>query len=88
MKKPQDEAVREFFRSFGLITQIGLTVVLAIGIGFAGGFYIDRWLDTGHVFLIIGILLGIGAAFFNVYRMLLRGFVPPSADSSDDIDNE
>ena len=84
MKRPQDEAAREFVRSAGLITQIGISVLAAIGLGFAGGFYVDRWLDTGHAFLIAGILLGIGAAFWNVYRMLLRGFLPPGAESGDD----
>ena len=84
MKGPQDEAAREFFRSIGLVTQIGVTIVIAIGIGFAGGFYVDRWLDTGHAFLIAGILLGIGAAFWNVYRLLLRGFVPPAAAGGGD----
>ena len=81
---PKDEASREFFRSIGLVTQIGLTVVVAIGLGFAAGFYVDRWLDTDHTFLIVGILFGIGAAFWNVYRLLLKGFIPPGSAGDDD----
>ena len=77
-RRPQDEATKEFFKGISLVTQIGLTMVIAIGLGFAAGFYVDRWLDTGHTFLIVGIFVGIGAAFWNVYRLLLRGFVPPA----------
>ena len=35
---PFDDAAREFFRGAGLVTQIGVTVVVAIAIGFAGDF--------------------------------------------------
>ena len=79
VKQPKDEALKEFFRSISLVTQIGLTMVFAIGLGFAAGYFADRWLGTGYVFLIVGICLGIGAGFWNVYRVLMRGFVPPSS---------
>ncbi len=82
-RRPKDEVSREFFRSIGLVTQIGLTVVVAIGVGFAAGFYVDRWLDTDHTFLVVGILFGIGAAFWNVYRLLLKGFIPPGSAGDD-----
>ena len=84
VRRPQDEAAKEFFRSISLVTQVGLTMVIAIGVGFAAGFYVDRWLDTGHTFLIVGILFGIGAAFWNVYRVLLKGFVPPASAGEGD----
>ena len=83
VRRPQDEAAKEFFRSIALVTQIGLTMVVAIGVGFAAGFYVDRWLDTDHTFLVVGILFGIGAAFWNVYRLLLRGFIPPGSAGDD-----
>ena len=84
VRQPQGEAAKEFFRSISLVTQIGLTMVITIGVGFAAGFYVDRWLDTSHIFLIVGILFGIGAAFWNVYRILLKGFVPPAAAGESD----
>ena len=77
-RKPEDEAAREFVRSISLITQIGLTMMFGIGLGFAGGYYADRWLETGHLCLIIGICIGIGAGFFNVYRVLQKGFLMPT----------
>ena len=86
VRQPKDEASREFFRSISLVTQLGLTMVVGIGLGFAGGYFVDRWLGTGHAFLIVGILLGIGAGFYNVYRMLQRGFLPFSGPTESDQD--
>ena len=77
-RRPEDEAAREFIKSISLVTQIGITMMFGIGLGFAGGYFADRWLETGHFCLIIGICMGIGAGFLNVYRVLQKGFLMPT----------
>ncbi|WFD10602.1 AtpZ/AtpI family protein [Tepidibacter hydrothermalis] len=53
----------------GLVSQIGVYMVVPILVcGFLGG-VIDRKFNTGHVFFIIFIVLGIGAGFINAYKL-------------------
>ena len=89
VKQAKDEGLKEFLRSISLVTQIGLTMVVSIGLGFAAGYFADKWLGTGFVFLIAGICLGIGAGFWNVYRMLTRGLLlqspPGNENEADDV---
>jgi len=87
-KQPKDEALSEFFRSIGLVTQVGIFMLAAIGAGFAAGYFVDKWLGTGHWFLIAGICLGVAAGFVNVYRMLLKSYVPKTRAEPRDGDTE
>ena len=57
----------ETMRAIGALSTVGLSFVFAIGIGFAGGYLLDRWLGTHWIWL-PGFLLGIVAAVLNVYR--------------------
>jgi len=80
--RSNDDVFREFFRSFSLIAQVGLVMAISIGVGFAGGYFLDRWLQTGFVFLVLGIVFGVAAGFWNVYRMLMKGLGPPSSEGN------
>jgi len=52
-----------------LVSQIGIYMVVPILVcGFFGG-VIDRRFNTGHIFFIILIVIGIGAGFVNAYRL-------------------
>jgi ATP synthase protein I len=57
----------ETMRAIGALSTVGLSFVFAIGIGFAAGYLLDRWLGTRWIWL-PGFLLGIVAAVLNVYR--------------------
>jgi ATP synthase protein I len=37
-------------------------------LGFAGGYYLDRWLGTSPWLMLVGLLLGIAAGFLNLFR--------------------
>lgn len=50
--------------------QIGLTMAGSIIFCFFIGLYLDRWLGTRGLFLMIGILLGIAGGGVTVYRQL------------------
>jgi ATP synthase protein I len=36
------------------------------------GFFLDRWLDTGGIFTVVFILLGIIGGGFTVYRQIMK----------------
>ena len=38
--------------------------------GLVGGYFLDRWLDTRPLFILLGLLLGTAAGFYGMYRML------------------
>ncbi|HEY3250559.1 MAG TPA: AtpZ/AtpI family protein [Ignavibacteria bacterium] len=46
--------------------QYGITIVLCAGIGY----FLDKWLNTGNVLLIIGVFFGAFAGFVNLLRVL------------------
>jgi len=51
---------------------LGASIVFAIIIGAAIGYYLDKWLNTFPVLSIIFFLLGIGAAARNVWIAVRR----------------
>ena len=42
-----------------------------LGIGIAGGYFLDRWLETQPVFLLLGLLLGTASGFYGMFKMLM-----------------
>lgn len=64
---------------------IGLHMVSGPMVGFALGYGLDYWLDTGPWCKLAGFLLGIAAGFKNVYddsRRLLRKMQAEQAEKS------
>ena len=57
---------------------IGIQFALSILLGLYGGQWLDRRLGTPPLFLITGVFLGAGAAFYSMYRALMR---PPENKS-------
>ena len=42
-----------------------------LGIGISGGYFLDRWLGTEPVLLLLGLLLGTAAGFYGMFKMLM-----------------
>lgn len=61
---------RKIFEQLTLVSQLGLTMVGCIGLGFAVGYYLDKWLGTKGVFLTLFILLGISGGGYTVFRQI------------------
>ena len=61
---------RKIFEQLTLVSQLGLTMVGSIGLGFAIGYFLDKWLGTRGIFLVLFILLGIGGGGYTVYRQI------------------
>jgi F0F1-type ATP synthase assembly protein I len=55
-------------KTIGALSTVGLSFVLAIVLGVAGGYYLDRWLGTSPWMFLLGFVLGIAAGVLNVYR--------------------
>jgi len=54
----------------GLGFRIGLELVVAVFVGVALGWAIDRWLGTRPWGLLVFLFLGIGAGMTNIYRVI------------------
>jgi len=50
--------------------QLGFTIAIPIAIGVIGGNYLDGVVRTGHLFLLLGLLLGLISGIYGAYRLL------------------
>lgn len=57
----------ELFRSLAMVSSMGISAALAIGIGVWFGLTLDRWLGTQPWFFYIFLFIGIAAGFKNIY---------------------
>ena len=55
----------------GLVTEIGLIIVLCVAGGLLLGVWLDKKLGTRALFTVLLLFLGLGSAFLNIYRMLI-----------------
>lgn len=51
--------------------RVGTEIVASTMIGLGIGFFIDRWLDTRPLFLIIFAVFGMTAGFINLYHLMV-----------------
>jgi F0F1-type ATP synthase assembly protein I len=58
-------------RALGLVSGIGFSIALFIGGGVLLGLFLDDNLGTAPLFLIVGILAGLGLAGYSMYRLTL-----------------
>lgn len=65
---PPQKSTAETMRTIGALSTVGISIVLAIMIGAACGYYLDRWLGTGPWLFLLFVLFGIAAGITNVYR--------------------
>ena len=63
-RKPLSETMR----TLGALSTVGFSFVLAIVIGVAAGYYLDRWLGTSPWLFFLFFILGLAAGILNVYR--------------------
>ena len=59
---------RRWIRQVGVLSGVGLTLVIATVLGLWGGRVLDRWLGTSPWLTLVGLLLGIAAGFVNLFR--------------------
>ena len=57
-------------RTLGQLSTVGMSFVLALVMGFGGGYWLDTWLGTKPWLSFIGFFVGLAAGVLNVYRVL------------------
>jgi len=72
MPKLTKKEVKEIYRALALITTMGISVVICVGLGILIGWLLDRWLDTTPWLILVFTLLGIMAAVKSMYNMAKR----------------
>jgi ATP synthase protein I len=61
---------RSDLAAFALIGQVGLMISLGAVMGIAVGLFIDSKLGSSPVATLIGLLLGLAAGIYGVYRLI------------------
>lgn len=69
MKKTQRDYLN-IGKTLALVTQVGISAVIPIGLCMLGANFLIEKFQLGNWVMIMGILLGIGAGFLNIYKML------------------
>lgn len=66
-QKRKEDDNRQIMKAFGLFTQLGVTMVSCILIGFFLGLFLDKLIGTAPLFMIIFLLMGVVAAIKALY---------------------
>ena len=64
--------LKEIYRALALITTMGISVVICVGMGIFLGWQLDRWLGTTPWLVLVFTLLGLIAAIKSMYHMAKR----------------
>ena len=62
------ERDRRWIRQLGVLSGVGLTLVISTVLGLWGGHVLDRWFGSHPVLMLVGLLFGIAAGFVNLFR--------------------
>ena len=69
-----DNETKKLSIQMAYASSIGIAMVLAIFGCLLLGSYLDRKFDSGHVFTIVFLLIGISAGFRNIYALIKKNF--------------
>ncbi|WP_202079639.1 AtpZ/AtpI family protein [Caldalkalibacillus salinus] len=60
------------WKAFSLVSIIGIDLAVCTLIGFWIGNRVDQWLDTGPLWLIVGVFAGLGAGVLSIIPVVKR----------------
>jgi ATP synthase protein I len=66
--RPDRRPDRRWVRQVGVLSGVGLTLVISTVLGLWGGYALDGWLGTKPWLMLVGLLLGIASGFVNLFR--------------------
>ncbi|MRR17095.1 MAG: AtpZ/AtpI family protein [Deltaproteobacteria bacterium] len=69
-----DSETKKLSIQMAFASSIGIAMVLAIFGCLLLGSYLDRKFDSGHVFTVVFLLIGISAGFRNIYVLIKKNF--------------
>jgi ATP synthase protein I len=87
-KEPEASSRRDFWREALRATTLGWELALPIFGGVLAGYYLDRWLGTGHIFTLGLLVLGLGTSAYNIWRFIQRLDVRQEQDAAKPEDEE
>lgn len=61
-------------KAFAIGSTLGVQFAASVFLGFWGGRFLDRRLDSEPWLMVVGVLLGIAAGTFGIYRVVSRIF--------------
>jgi ATP synthase protein I len=67
-----DDEKRKLLKTLGVVSSMGISVVLAIAMGVIFGRFLDDRLGTNNIFFFIFLFIGIIAAFRNIFVIIGR----------------
>ena len=63
--------MRKTYHQFGVLMSAGMVFPVSIAIGYAMGYYLDRWLETTFL-TVVFLLFGIIAGFVSFFRAISK----------------
>lgn len=78
--------MKDVMKALSMLTQVGISMFVPIFLCVLLGKYLDRVCETGSLFLIIFIILGVGAAFRTLYMMTVFKFKKKAEEEQAEID--
>jgi ATP synthase protein I len=66
------EETKKYIKLLAQVSTMGISMVLALVISIAIGYYLDKWFQTSPLFFLIFMVLGIVAGFRNIYVIMKR----------------
>ncbi len=82
------EDKREFMRSLGILSSIGISMVAASVIGLFIGYSLDKWLGTTPWMTLIWLGIGIAAGFRNIFILTRRALRDQKKDQVQDQEHD
>lgn len=67
-----NKSSKSILQNLALISQVGIMMLVPIFGGVLLGAFVDKFLKTNGIFLIIFIVLGVGTAFRNLYMLSMQ----------------
>ena len=64
--------LKSLFENLGLITQVGLVVVVSLLLGLGLGILAAKWTGGEAICRVAGVILGLGAGLYQAYRVLME----------------
>lgn len=74
MLQKKNPVLHEFLKHFGLVSQLGFSVVISILIFVFAFNYLDKKLHTNGNLLIIGVLIGVSCGITIAYRLVSKHY--------------
>jgi ATP synthase protein I len=70
---PSTDEQRRQLGAAGTAVGLGCSIVTSIILFIGGGVLLDQWIDTAPIFTLIGVVLGLAAAGYQLYELAQIG---------------